>query len=131
NSHFIQPHSHTPMKQLIFPLVLAIGFSSLTHVSHAADDEEPVMVEEPLWELGFGAGVMHVPDYPGAGEGRFRGIALPYMIYRGDILRIGGGEAVQVMAAETERFELSMDFDAAFDLNSEDNARRQGMPDLD
>jgi MipA family protein len=92
---------------------------------------EPPIEELPLWELGFGAGVLHTPDYPSSSERSTRAIALPYMVYRGDVLRLGDGQAARAVAAETSRFELSMSFDAAFDARSDRNERREGMPDLD
>lgn len=92
---------------------------------------EPPMEELPLWELGFGAGALHTPDYPSSSERRTRALALPYVVYRGDVLRIGDGQAARAVAAESSRFELSMSFDAAFDARSDRNERREGMPDLD
>ncbi len=92
---------------------------------------EPPLEELPLWELGFGTGVLYTPDYPSSSERRTRAIALPYVVYRGDILRIGDGQAARAVAAETSRFELSMSFGAAFDASSDRNDLREGMPDLD
>ncbi|HEY7776312.1 MAG TPA: MipA/OmpV family protein [Kineobactrum sp.] len=87
--------------------------------------------ELPLWELGAGAGVLHTPDYPSSSESRLRAIALPTVVYRGDILRMGDGQIAKAVAAENPRFELSLSFDAAFDASSERNKLRRGMPDLD
>ncbi|MFU8763634.1 MAG: MipA/OmpV family protein [Haliea sp.] len=97
----------------------------------ASVQAEPPIEELPLWELGFGAGVLYTPDYPSSSERRTRAIALPYMVYRGDVLRVGDGQAARAVAAESSRFELSMSFDAAFDARSDRNERREGMPDLD
>lgn len=94
-------------------------------------DEAPVMLEKPLWELGFGAGVLVQPHYPSSSETQTRGLGLPYIVYRGDVLRIGDGQSARAVAAESNRYELSMSFDAAFDADSEGNELRQGMPDLD
>jgi len=92
---------------------------------------EPPIEELPLWELGFGAGVLHTPDYPSSSERSTRAIALPYMVYRGNVFRLGDGQAARAVAAESARFELSMSFDAAFDARSDRNELREGMPDLD
>lgn len=92
---------------------------------------EPPMEELPLWELGVGAGAVYTPDYPASSEHHTRAIALPYVVYRGDVFRIGDGQAARAVAAENSRFELSMSFDAAFDARSDRNERREGMPDLD
>ncbi len=92
---------------------------------------EPPLEELPLWELGVGAGALYTPDYPSSAEHHTRAIALPYVVYRGDVLRVGDGQAARAVAAESSRFELSMSFDAAFDARSDRNERREGMPDLD
>jgi MipA family protein len=94
-------------------------------------DEEPVMLEKPLWELGFGAGLLVQPHYPSSSETQVRGLGLPYIVYRGDVLRIGDGQSARAVAAESNLYELSMSFDAAFDADSEGNTLRQGMSDLD
>lgn len=117
-------------------LKIAIAFTTLLSAglaatSHAADAEEPVMIERPLWELGLGGGALIQPHYPASDEYQTRGLGLPYIIYRGDILRIGDGQAARAVAAENSFYELSMSFDAAFDAESDGNDLRDGMPDLD
>ncbi|MDP2380214.1 MAG: MipA/OmpV family protein [Pseudohongiella sp.] len=92
---------------------------------------EPVMIEKPLWELGLGGGVLVQPHYPSSDEYQTRGLGLPYVVYRGDILRIGDGGAARAVAAENGNYELSLSFAAAFDSESEGNELREGMPDLD
>lgn len=99
--------------------------------AQGAEEEIPEGAEQPLWELGFGGGLLDVPDYPGSDQRRARGLVLPYVVYRGEILRIGDGQSARVVAAEGQRSELSLSFDAAFDANSEKNRARQGMEDLD
>lgn len=86
---------------------------------------------KPLWELGFGAGALHTPDYPTSSKKQVRAIALPYIVYRGDVLRIGDGQTARVVAFDNDRIELDISFAAAFDADSEDNELRRGMPDLD
>jgi outer membrane scaffolding protein for murein synthesis (MipA/OmpV family) len=86
---------------------------------------------EPLWELGFGAGGLFAPDYPSSSESHPRGLALPYIIYRGDIFRLGDGQTARAVAFESDRVELDLSFDAAFDSDSEKNDLRGDMPDLD
>jgi len=96
----------------------------------AAEDGLPPDVK-PLWELGFGAGALYGPDYPSSSERHTRGLALPYIAYRGDILRIGDGQSARAVAFESDRVELDLSFAAAFDADSDDNELRRGMPDLD
>jgi MipA family protein len=92
---------------------------------------EPVLIEKPLWELGLGGGVLVQPHYPSSDETQTRGLGLPYMVYRGDVLRIGDGGAARAVASENGNYELSLSFAAAFDSESEGNELREGMPDLD
>src|SRR5690554_4628376 len=101
-------------------LTLILGsLATLTWgITASAAEEEPVMLEKPLWELGFGAGVLNQPQYPGSGERQTRGLGLPYMVYRGDILRIGDGQSARAVAAENSFYEVSLSFDAAFDEES-------------
>ncbi|HYC02049.1 MAG TPA: MipA/OmpV family protein [Azospirillaceae bacterium] len=85
----------------------------------------------PLWEVGAGAGGGWLPHYPAAGQGGFRGLALPYVIYRGDVLRIGEEGFARGRVVDTDRFEFDISLDGSFDAESEDNRARRGMPDLD
>ena len=64
---------------------------------------EPPLEELPLWELGVGAGALYTPDYPSSAEHHTRAIALPYVVYRGDVLRVGDGQAARAVAAESSR----------------------------
>ena len=86
---------------------------------------------KPLWELGVGAGVLLAPDYPASSERHLRGLGLPYIVYRGEVLRIGDGQSARAIAFESDRVQLDLSFSAAFDADSEDNDERRGMPDLD
>lgn len=104
--------------------------NSLSAAEIIAPEDAPEEIK-PLWELGFGTGVLHAPDYPTSSEKHVRGIALPYVVYRGEVLRIGDGQTARAVAFDNDRIELDMSFTAAFDADSEDNELRKGMPDLD
>lgn len=95
---------------------------------------EPSEIEKPLWELGMGAFTGWLPDYPAAGQNTFRALAVPYLVYRGDILRVGGEDnrgAVSGLFVKRERIEFDVSLSAAFPVDSGNNDARQGMPDLD
>lgn len=112
--------------------LISLALLAVAAPAQAADgDERQEGVEQPLWELGFGGGLLDVPDYPASEQRRARGLVLPYVVYRGEVLRIGDGQSARVVAAEGQRSEVSLSFDAAFDANSEKNRARQGMEDLD
>lgn len=72
-----------------------------------------------------------IAHYPGSDERSTRALALPYVIYRGDIFRLGEDGIARGIFFDSDRLELDLSFAAAFDLNSGDSSSRQGMPDLD
>jgi len=101
-----------------------------------AESEEviPLNGVRPLWEAGIGGFAGSVPDYPAAGQNTFRALALPYLIYRGDFLRVGGEEnrgAISGRFVKNDRFELDVSLSAAFPVDSSSNSARRDMPDLD
>ena len=86
----------------------------------------------PLWEIGIGAGGGWIPDYPAAGQNHFNGLGFPFIVYRGDFLRVGDRRGpVRGRFLNTERFEFDISLQAAFPVDSDDNDARRGMPDLD
>lgn len=87
--------------------------------------------KQPLWEAGLGGGMIESPNYPASAERNFVALALPYVIYRGDIFRVGGQGGARAVFLENERLELDMSFSGAFSADSEDNTVREGMPELD
>lgn len=96
-----------------------------TPLSAAPTPARPAL---PLWEVGLAAGAGHVPDYPGADHSRTRAAVLPIFIYRGPVLRIDNGSIRGRLARSTD-WELDLSATGAFNANN--NAQRQGMPDLD
>ncbi|MDT8388844.1 MAG: MipA/OmpV family protein [Thiogranum sp.] len=83
----------------------------------------------PLWEAGAGVGFLSIPDYRGAEEQREYALPIPYLIYRGERLRVDR-EKVRGLLLETQRWELNISAGAGVPVNSNDNAARKGMPDL-
>lgn len=83
----------------------------------------------PLWEAGvLGMGLSH-PAYPGADDQTRLLLGLPYVIYRGDYLRVER-ENVGVRAIKTPRTELDIGFAAAPGSQASDIEARRGMDDL-
>jgi outer membrane scaffolding protein for murein synthesis (MipA/OmpV family) len=80
----------------------------------------------PLWELGGVALGVSQSAYPGADQQVNRALALPYFIYRGDVLR-ADRDTAGIRAMKTESFELDVGFAGAFGAGSETIAARQGM----
>lgn len=92
---------------------------------------ENINESQPLWEFGIGGGAIDVANYPASSERNFVALAAPYLIYRGDIFRIGDENGVRAVVIETSDFELDLSFGGAFPADSEDNTARAGMPELD
>jgi MipA family protein len=86
---------------------------------------------EPLWEIGVVGGGGWLPDYPAADQNHWRGIGLPYAIYRGDFLQVGERGIVRGLFVDLRNFEFDLSADAAFPVDSSDNRARRGMSDLD
>ena len=108
-------------------LVLVAGIGPLAAEEAGPGDAEGL----PLWELSLGATGLYGPDYPASDEYRLNGIAAPLLIYRGDILQLGGRDIARIIAAERGRFRLDLSLDGSFRAESDDNDARAGMPDLD
>lgn len=102
---------------------LALGLLGCAGPSVAAPETEP------LWELGAAAFGVSQQAYPGAEDRERRALALPYLIYRGPLLRADRGN-VGLRALKTERFELDIGFAGAFGSDSKDSDARRGLPDL-
>lgn len=83
----------------------------------------------PLWELGLTAAAARLPHYIGSDEYENYVYPLPYVIYRGDILR-ADREGVRGIFYKGEKFETSLSFWGNPPV-SDDNEARQGMPELD
>jgi outer membrane protein len=81
----------------------------------------------PRWEIGLIGGAASTQAYPGAGESTRRARVLPYLIYRGDRLRVDRG-GVSVRALRTPSFELDVGTSGA--LGSSNVKAREGMPEL-
>jgi outer membrane scaffolding protein for murein synthesis (MipA/OmpV family) len=86
--------------------------------------------EKPLWEAGIGAAVLNMPDYRGSDERRTLVLPYPYLIYRGDMLRVDR-ERISGRLFKTDKVLLDFSLSGHIPVDSSDNAARSGMPDLD
>jgi len=110
------------------PTRLAFGLGAAGLVcSSAAWAQAPTAL--PLWEIGAVALGVSQQAYPGSDQNVGRGLALPFFIYRGQVLRADRG-SLGVRAMKSPSFELDLGAAAAFGSNSEDISARQGMPNL-
>jgi outer membrane protein len=85
---------------------------------------------EPLWEAGVGLAGLSMPDYRGSDERRHYLLPFPYVIYRGDFIRIDR-EGITGRLFSSARVTLDLSADAGVPVKSDKNSARQGMTDLD
>lgn len=112
------------------PMKCLLGFSlacaaTLVH----ADDAATKPSELPLWELGAAAGALSQQAYPGADQQVTRTPVLPYVIYRGKVLRADDAGA-GLRAVRTESFELDVSFAGSLSAGGKELRAREGMPRL-
>lgn len=91
-----------------------------------AADEGP---KQPLWEAGVAAFGARSPAYPGARQRTSNAIVLPFLLYRGRVLRAEQG-TVGVRAAKTDSMELDIGFAGSFGSAASDNDARRGLPNI-
>ena len=106
-------------------LLAALSLSLLGSGAVLAQPAEP---SRSLWEAGLALGGGWVSDSPGADQSLGRGLVVPYLSYRGPMLRIDR-EGISGRMVNNRDFEL--DFTASAAFNARDSDARQGMPALD
>lgn len=86
--------------------------------------------EFPLWEAGAGVAVIDFPDYRGSNERRVIALPIPYLVYRGDLLKADRG-GLRGEFFRNDRLDLHFSLNGSIPVDSSDNATRRGMPDLE
>lgn len=85
--------------------------------------------QEALWEVGVAGFAASTPAYPGSEDSSRRGLAVPFFIYRGEVLRADQG-GIGARLVKNERFEFDVGLAASLPARSDDVAARAGLPDL-
>ena len=120
------------MKTFHCVFVLALTVCGICFAEDKINASDNKNTTRPLWELGFGAGGGWIPDYPAAGQNHFKGLPIPWVVYRGDIFRVGDRRGLlRGRFLNTDKYEFDISLQAAFPVDSGDNNARRGMPDLD
>ena len=84
----------------------------------------------PRWEVGISTVGLYTPDYRGADEMRARGFVLPYVVYRGDVLR-ADREGLRARLLQGASVEFNVSAGLGLPVNSDRNEARRGMPEID
>lgn len=129
-------HRNTPINKAL--LCSALFVMSTLAFSQQADSPDRDLTgfeagdeTQPLWEFGVGGGFIEVPNYPASSERNFVALAAPYLIYRGDVFRVGGGSGARAVVLEESDIEIDISVGGAFAADSDENTARDGMPELD
>ncbi len=112
---------------MLFRILGIFGLLALLLPASAQAEEEL----KPLWEVGLAGAVGFLPDYPAAAQSHAQGAVLPYFVYRGDFIRAGDKGLLRGRFIHTDRVELDVSLAGSFPVESDHNAAREGMPDLD
>ncbi|WP_457424680.1 MipA/OmpV family protein [Roseateles sp. P5_E7] len=99
---------------------------SLVGAGAQADEPAPKREDLPLWEVGVAAAGISQQAYPGSDQQARRALALPYLIYRGKLLR-ADGDGAGLRAVRTDSFELDVSFAGSLSSGSEVLRAREGM----
>jgi len=83
---------------------------------------------KPLWEIGLVSGYLNVPQYMGSDERYSLPLALPYVVYRGDLFEVDR-EGMRGWLFSGDRLSLDLGFSFGLPVDN-DNKARQGMSDL-
>ena len=94
----------------------------LSHSARSAD--------KPLWEAGAGFTVLDFPDYRGSDERTSYVLPIPYLIYRGKLLK-ADRDRVRGLFFEADRVNMQLSIRGSVPVDSSTNSARQGMSDLD
>lgn len=82
-----------------------------------------------MWEAGLGFTGLSLPDYRGSNEQREYVLPFPYLVYRGDILRMDR-KGNYVLLFQSKRVDLNISADGGVPVRSGRNAARKDMPAL-
>jgi len=81
----------------------------------------------PLWEAGLGIGATTLPHYRGSDQSRTWVLPVPYLVYRGESLRVDDDRRIRGLFGD----KLELEFSLNGSPPAKDNDARRGMPDLD
>ncbi len=107
-------------------LCLALLAFLLSPVTIAAS---PRAAKKPLWEVGGGIGAAQLPHYPGSEQYHNFVLPFPYVIYRGERIRVGRQERKAILYQGTEHF-WDISLGGSLPVDSNDNDARKGMKSL-
>jgi outer membrane protein len=110
--------------------VRPVGVALLVPILFALAAPARAQEELPAWEAGMGAAVIRIPDYRGSDKQRTYVLPLPYLIYRGETVKVDK-EGAHADLFKSERVRLDLSMNAGPPAKSSEDGARSGMPDID
>ncbi|PID73775.1 MAG: hypothetical protein CSB33_02420 [Desulfobacterales bacterium] len=114
----------------IFPLI-PLFFFLIPPVSLSAADAGSRQAAStlPLWEAGLFSTIIRLPHYRGSDEAEVYAVPLPFVIYRGEFLRVNRDSFAGILF-DSDALEAAISFYGNPPV-PDDNKAREGMPGLD
>ncbi|MBI2734179.1 MAG: MipA/OmpV family protein [Aquabacterium sp.] len=86
--------------------------------------------DKPKWELGLGATTLSLPDYRGSDESRVYALPIPYVVYRGDVIKADRQGARAELIDFGDKAHVDLGLNGSIPVSSTKNTARRGMPSL-
>jgi outer membrane scaffolding protein for murein synthesis (MipA/OmpV family) len=120
-------HPHNAFSRLLSAGLFCAGFAFVS--AAPAQELNATGTGLPLWEAGAFAGALSSPAYPASSQQNQRALVLPFLVYRGEVLR-ADRSGVGARMVHTDRVEFDVGFSGSLPASSNDIELRRGMPDL-
>ena len=85
----------------------------------------------PLWEAGAGVGTLQVPTYRGSEKEVDVALPFPYIIYRGDVLRVDREDGIRGKIFKSDRIRFDLSLAGSIPVRDTDEGARKDMDGLD
>jgi outer membrane scaffolding protein for murein synthesis (MipA/OmpV family) len=115
--------------QTIWPYAMSRSLGGAVALAVTLPAFAPQAPVQPLWEVGVFGGAVSTPAYPASEDRSSRLLALPFLLYRGEVLR-SDTSGIGARLLHTEQVEFDVGFAASLPAHSDNVEARRGMPDL-
>lgn len=121
----MQRHFRAKTFILFNSVLLCLGWNCCAEPL-SVDEEDDPRHGKPLWEFGLFNGAVRLPQYRGSDEDAVYVVPIPYMVYRGKVLR-SGRDGIKGIFFRGDRLQTDISLSGNPPV-SRDNEARSGMP---
>jgi outer membrane protein len=114
----------------IFISIFIFTFNFILPTPSFASNQEAKFHKKPLWDLGIGPFIFHMPHYRGSDQGDTYYWPLPDFNYRGKKIQVQNS-FVNGNIFQSDPWTVGFSFNGTLRVNSAKNRARAGMPSLD